>query len=177
MYWILDFILFFIGFIVFIVLWVILSKICDRYFGFTLMFNTNYRALAENRSKNFQIEWRVKSFSVENKVIYNYVINELKRKHIVINYRNIEDGILKYIKNNPNWAEDDYQIQLLKYRKTMQVNYELSLVQTSKNREEIETSLRNKGFNSLDIKKIMDENKELYTVEPFRPLEPQKKKY
>lgn len=165
-----------IGVILFFIVYVATSLFCERYFGFNLLFVMSHRALKEYNANGIALKFKVVGFAAENPEIYKAVIETMKRKRYAISYTNIDHSICQYIKQNPFWAEDDYQKNLAIYNAQKKIEEEKNLKANEEIRQEFLKSWCEKGFDLNEGKKFLEENP-IMARQTISLLTPRKKTY
>ncbi|MCX2450078.1 hypothetical protein OQX61_02235 [Pedobacter sp. PLR] len=177
-----DFLFTIVSIIALFGIYTLLALLFERYLGINLLFSTTHRGAKSINNQNQQIEESVNNFARENPDVFKKILITIKKKRFAKTAANFDFLIRRFIKDNPNWADADYENALAKYNRDLDI-------QAKKNKEEAINeqlghinSLIAKGMTEQEARKWYDDFSKEY---PFRETnsfllvgnKPQKKTY
>jgi len=138
-------------------IYVILVILFERYLGISLLFSTSHREAKKFNNKRRNTAVSVEKFSRENPEIFKQILIDIKKKRFAKIPENYDLLIRRYIKNNPTWADAEYE------KATANYNRELSILKQKDKEAEIMEEQKHievliaKGLSYEEAKEIYDD--------------------
>jgi len=160
-------------------IYLLLVIVFERYLGVSLLFSTSHRGAKKMNDERRQTAVSVEKFSRENPEIFKQILIDIKKKRFAKIPENYDLLIRRYIKNNPTWADAEYNKAMAIYNKKQEIIQQTEQQALIKQKEELINSLLARGLTLEEAENFIAENDFLTSPQRIDPdfFKPQKKSY